>query len=228
LSVQTTTIGSLDCRVVVGDPNEDTVIFLHGYGANWDDLLPLHSYIGNGRKLNWIFPNAPLSVPMGPYSQARAWFPINMALFEQAMLTGKPRDLSKEDSPEFRESSKKVEELISSLAIDKGKLILGGFSQGAMLSLELSLRTGMPLKHLILMSGNPIAVERIFADVTSNVKPPVYQSHGRSDEVLSFEYAENLKNLLINNGYDVDFYPFHGGHEIPPGMIEDLNQRVFH
>jgi phospholipase/carboxylesterase len=58
----------------------------------------------------------------------------------------------------------------------------------------------------------------------------VLQSHGDEDQILPFEAAEWLRDLLVEAGCDVEFIPFHGPHTIPPvallRFIERLSELV--
>ena len=60
------------------DPKALTVICMHGYGADMRDLAPLAQELETKRPLRWLFPNAPEQLEWG----GRAWFPIDVAVFE--------------------------------------------------------------------------------------------------------------------------------------------------
>ena len=72
------------------DPKALTCVVMHGYGADMRDLAPLAPEIPVARPVRWIFPDGPEVLDWG----GRAWFPIDVAAFEEAQRTGKPRDLS--------------------------------------------------------------------------------------------------------------------------------------
>jgi phospholipase/carboxylesterase len=51
---------------------------------------------------------------------------------------------------------------------------------------------------------------------------PVLQSHGQRDELLSFGFAERLRDHLNEAGLDVTWVPHRGGHEIPGPVVDAL------
>jgi phospholipase/carboxylesterase len=111
-------------------------------------------------------------------------------------------------------------ELAARYAIEDRQLVLGGFSQGAMLSLDVALHRASAPAALILMSGTLLA-ETVWAPRFPRLAGvPILQSHGRADELLPFSIAELLRDSLRHAGAAVDFVPFVGGHEIPPLVLD--------
>ena len=51
---------------------------------------------------------------------------------------------------------------------------------------------------------------------------PVFQSHGKQDELLPHEGAERLRDTLIHAGLPVEWHSFRGGHEIPRSVLQRL------
>jgi phospholipase/carboxylesterase len=94
-------------------------------------------------------------------------------------------------------------------------LVLGGFSQGAMLSCELALRSQRPLAGLVLFSGARIAGTQWKPLYERRRGLRVFVSHGRKDDDLSFSAAESFQADLSASGWEVSWCPFDGGHEIP-------------
>jgi phospholipase/carboxylesterase len=179
----------------------------------------------------FAFPAAPLELPMG-FGDSRAWWHIDVMALEQAMARGEHRDMSKsvpEGLPEARAlASATVSALVDELS--PSHLVLGGFSQGAMLALDLTLHGDLELAGLALMSGTLLCEDEWRARAPSREGLKVVQSHGRLDPLLSFEMAERLRDLLKDAGLDVTFIPFRGAHEIPPTVlsgVEELLEEVF-
>lgn len=194
------------------------VFIFHGYGANGDDLKPLSSVLDPHQHYHWEFPNGPLELPHFFMGQARAWFPIDEARLNQQIQTGQKRDFQ---NREFKGAHKVLQEIVNwieTFDLSKG-FILGGFSQGSMLTVHLSqLLVQKPL-GLLLFSG--AIVDRKRLEVTGNQYPyPVFISHGNRDEIIPLEEGEYLKKFLENQGGEVSFHPFQGGHEIPREILE--------
>jgi phospholipase/carboxylesterase len=200
---------------------------LHGFGADNQDLASLSTVIADDRDITWIFPNAPLEVPIGPHMMGRAWFPIDMQAIEKAMQEGTHRDLTQQHSEEFFQAAMMVANLIEEIDHQPSQVILGGFSQGAMISCEVALKMESQLDALVILSGNPIALDGWTQQMPSKKGLKVFQSHGMQDQVLSFEKAKMLHDLLESHELDTCFVPFNGGHEIPMPVISELNKHVF-
>ena len=97
------------------------------------------------------------------------------------------------------------------------------FSQGAMLSTDLALRTDRPLAGLLLLSGTLLAASTWRDLAPRRAGLPVFQSHGSMDNLLPFAAAERLRALLTDSGLEVDWVQFRGGHEIPPPVLEGVH-----
>jgi phospholipase/carboxylesterase len=104
------------------------------------------------------------------------------------------------------------------------KIILGGFSQGAMLATEVTLTHPRKPAGLVIMSGTLICADRWAEKLKSCDGIPFIQTHGKNDAILGYNYAENLFNLLTDAGMSGDFVSFNGGHEIPQKTIDRIGQ----
>lgn len=206
-----------------------TLVLLHGFGAPGDDLAGLAEMITVPPGTTLVFPEAvrDLADLAGPmYRGARAWWMIDMARLEMAIRTGEIRDLTSEIPDGLTEAREAVARFLDALEKDEGialdRLVLGGFSQGAMLALDVALRTERKIAGLVLLSGTYIA-EREWQPLMSARKgTPVFQSHGAADPILPYELAEKLRDALGEAGLDVTFDRFEGGHEIPPSTMKRL------
>ena len=222
ISIETVELAGLTTRIVGNGPI--TCVLLHGFGAPGDDLVALAQYIPlpDPSLVRFVFPAAPIELG-GLYGDSRAWWRLDLARLEQDLRTGAVRDRRGEVPDGLVEARKQVDAFLTALkarySIDDSKLVLGGFSQGAMLSLDAALHRATPPAALILMSGTLIAESEwrpLYAKL-DNV--PVLQSHGRADSLLPFMIAEILRDDLTAAGAKVTFIPFNGGHEIPPPVL---------
>lgn len=201
------------------------VVLLHGFGAPGDDLVALAEVIDVPAGTRWLFPEGPLSLSFGP-SEARAWWMIDMARIAQDRAAGRVRDLS-QDIPKglapMREKLLAVlKEIEQQLGADPRKTVLGGFSQGAMLSCDAVLHSDRPYAGLILLSGNLLA-QPLWGPLMPKRKGlPVFQSHGLQDEILPYIGAERLRDALSQAGLAVEWHRFRGGHEIPEPVVQRL------
>ncbi|PJZ64906.1 esterase [Leptospira wolffii] len=217
-------VGPVQTAWIKGDPNGPFVIFLHGYGANAYDLLPLYSYMDVPEGTNFLFPQGILEVPIMPGYNGRAWFPIDMEALQRAMMAGGYRDFSDRYPNGLGEAREKVEEMIHSLGVPMDRIILGGFSQGSMLATDLALRADQKPKGLVILSGSLID-EKSWSQLAA--RTPGYrffQSHGRMDPVLGYPAAKKLETLLLDAGWVGELLAFPGGHEIPEVVLLGMNR----
>lgn len=100
--------------------------------------------------------------------------------------------------------------------IDRDRIALAGFSDGASYSLSLGLTNGDLFTHVMAFSAG-------FMEPAERVgRPAVFVSHGRDDPVLPFENASGeIVPQLEDWGYPVRFVPFEGGHEAPLEVSRD-------
>ncbi len=99
-------------------------------------------------------------------------------------------------------------------------MILGGFSQGAMLATDVALRLEEAPAGLIIWSGTLISEPEWRKRAPARRGLGVFQSHGRQDPLLPFLRAVALRDLLIEAGLEVDFLAFDGEHTIPLEALE--------
>ena len=219
-------IAGLTTHIVEGRPGTGqgtTTILLHGFGAPGDDLVALARYIdAPGR---FVFPEAPLELS-GMHGGARAWWLLDLVKLEQELRAGTPRDRSGElpdGLPAARtQVSRLVDQVQARFGIGDDAIVLGGFSQGAMLALDVALHRDAAPAGIVLMSGTLVAESAWGPRFAKLAKTPVFQSHGKADTLLPYSVAETLRDKLRAAGAVVEWHPFVGGHEIPPLVLHEL------
>jgi phospholipase/carboxylesterase len=223
-------VGGLDVRITggtdrLGGGSGPVVILLHGFGAPGDDLVSLADVLTVPTGTRFIFPEGPLSLSFGP-RDARAWWLIDMARIAADQSAGRIRDLSNEIpkglAPARETMLAFLKEVEQKFGADPRKTVLGGFSQGAMLSCDLMLRTTQPYAGLIQLSGTLLAIQEWAPLLQKRKGLPVFQSHGMQDELLPYVGAERLRDTLIHAGLSVEWHSFRGGHEIPRTVLQRL------
>jgi phospholipase/carboxylesterase len=149
-----------------------------------------------------------------------------MARFEADRAAGRVRDLSQEvprGLPQARESLETfVAALPRSLPIDFAQTVIGGFSQGAMLTCDLVMRTAHPFAGLIQLSSSLLAKQDWRPTIAKRIGLPVFQSHGTQDPILPYVMAERLCEEFAGAGLSVEWHAFRGGHEIPETVLRRL------
>lgn len=174
-----------------GDKPEQIVILLHGLGANGQDLIGLAPHFAKALpKAVFVSPDAPQPCDMAPVGFQ--WFSLQ-EWTPESILKG------------VREAAPVVEEFIEAQLkkYDLGydQLVLGGFSQGTMMSLYVAPRLKEKIAGVLGYSGALIWDES--ADVNALKKPPVCLVHGEADNVVPFEAYGHAKQGLEAAGFEV-------------------------
>ena len=199
------------------------VVLLHGYGAPADDLAPLGATLARSSGCLAVMPTAPEAAPGG--GSGRQWWPLG----EWRRRRASGEDLSGEIPPGMEDASRRIHGTLRTLearGIEHGRVVLAGFSQGAMLALDAGLTAARPIGGIAALSGTLVARDRWRAAVERHGAPPLLLTHGRQDPVLAFARAERLRDLLDDGGAQVELVEFDGGHTIPPRARERLIQFV--
>ncbi len=173
------------------------VVFLHGYGADGKDLIDLANPFGMALpNATFISPDAPQPCAMSP--QGRQWFPIEEIPKGAIKASIGLLDLIENETKKLNLTFKDV--------------ILIGFSQGAMMSMQCLLTNHEQLGAIIGYSG-ALREENIAAadDQILNGKhkfsdTPILLVHGQQDEVVPFQSLERSKNILNKIGFNVQTF----------------------
>ena len=239
MSIQRVELAGLTTRIVGPADAPVTVVLLHGFGAPGDDLVALSRVPevergglrptrGVDAPVRFVFPEAPLEL-VG-YGGGRAWWLLDLVKLEQELRAGTPRDRRDEvpdGLPAARvQLSRLLDQLKARFGVEDRQLVIGGFSQGAMLALDVALHREAPPAGIVVMSGTLVAEAEWQPRMTKLAGVPVLQSHGRNDMLLPFAIAQTLRDRLRAAGAAVDWHEFIGGHEIPPIVLDALGKLI--
>jgi phospholipase/carboxylesterase len=199
------------------------ILLCHGFGAGGDDLVPLAQALDLGPTVRWFFPEAPLELPWG----GRAWWEIDLARIQQQQRRGQRRAMAEETPPGLAEARAALEATLDELerahGVVRERLVIGGFSQGAMLTTEVAVHATRPFAGLALLSGTLLSEARWRAALgATGASLHAFVTHGRQDPLLPFEAAEALRDMLAAAGADVAWVAHDGQHEIPPAALRGL------
>jgi len=235
----TTQIGELTCHLIdqlpEGQSPKQVVILCHGFGAPGHDLVPLGPELlqlqpNLQETTRFIFPQAPLSLDSIGYIGGRAWWMLDVAAFNQAIATGQFRDQTKQLPDDLPKVSQMITNVVNHVVAEHNltmqQIVLGGFSQGAMATTDVALKLPESPAALCVMSGTLLCEDnwRELAQKRDNLK--VLQSHGRRDPILPFQAAEWLRDMLQENGAEVEFIAFDGVHTIPPELLNRFGEML--
>lgn len=184
------------------------VIFVHGYGADGNDLLGLADPLApHLPKTAFYAPDAPEPCVGNPFG--RQWFPIPWldGSSEAAAREGLIRAAA--DLNGF------IDRVLTEEGLEISALALVGFSQGAMMSLHVAPRRTAAVAGVVAISGRLLAPEALAAEAV--VKPPVLLIHGDQDEVVPFQDMSLAGNALVGAGFETYGHVMQGtGHGIAP------------
>ena len=194
-------------REPAGDP-EGALVLFHGRGADEDDLYPLLDALDPERRLLGLTPRGPLSLPPG----GAHWYALHR--------------LGYPDPETFRATYEEVAAWLGAIAeetgIAPGRTVLGGFSQGAVMSYALGLGPGRPRPAaLIALSGFVPSVPGFELDVDSTF-PPIAIGHGVYDDVIGVEWGRSARALLEEHGANVLYSEYPLPHTIDPRFVVRL------
>ncbi len=213
-----------------GGGNGPAILLCHGFGAAGDDLVSLARVIDAGRDVRWFFPEAPLELEIGPGMRGRAWWDIGMEQLMMHLMRGDIDSAMKrlDEVPDGLEAAKNalssvLDDLEKNHGVTRDRLVIGGFSQGAMLATEMFVSSDKPFAGLVVLSGTRLGGERWKSGLSrhgTNLHALV--THGRRDPLLPFGRAELLRDMMKGAGADVTWVPHGGAHEIPAVCLEAL------
>lgn len=224
-------LGTLTCRVfensdiAASHPIDRVVVLMHGFGAPGDDLAGLAPYLKAPIGTRLVFPEAPIDMGGG-----RAWWLIDWQERARFERSGDWEGYASLVPPGLAEANHAVNLMLSAIenqwGVPNEHLVLGGFSQGAMLALDVAAQRSRRPGKLVMLSGSIMGRPRWqpHLDVFKNTS--VFQSHGRTDAVLPFAIAEKLHHLMQEAGANVTWVPFAGGHAIPEPVLTGLQRFI--
>lgn len=186
------------------EPVKHLLVFLHGYGADADDLFPLAMQMAPALPATAIVSlEAPEEIPGGMLG-GRQWFPISR--IDKSEL-----DHGAQMARGYVNTA--LQSLKRRFDLQWSDIALFGFSQGCMMSLEVSLRLPEALGYVLGYSGALPAPERAATESTSF--PPYLLVHGEEDQVVPFTSMEAAAKTLAALGAPVETFPRPGlGHGI--------------
>jgi phospholipase/carboxylesterase len=209
--------------VVRGGEGPPTLLLLHGYGSSPADWEPFTRTISVPAATRFVFPEAPETTvpPDGPVG-GRAWWRLDL---ESHIAPGqKLPDLAATHPPGMDTAAALVRTLLHDIAWKPGgRVVLGGFSQGAMVASDLAFTTDDDIAALVLLSATPVDEDIWRQGLARRRGLRVFVSHGRSDAILPFASAERFQRELSDAGLVVTWVPFDGGHEVPTAVVVALN-----
>lgn len=191
-----------------GRPARQLVVFVHGYGADgndlidigraWQDLLPEAAFVS---------PHAP--EPCGQSPMGRQWFPLTQR---------EPQERWVGVNAAAPILNRFLDEELTRRGLPQEALSLVGFSQGTMMSLHVGLRRAVAPAAIVGYSGMLVLPpdgdpDKLAAAIRA--KPPVLLVHGDEDELIPPQALFHASQGLAALGLPVEWHLSQGlGHGI--------------
>jgi len=194
-------------RPAAGDPAGGLVL-IHGRGASERDLAPLADELDPERRLVVLCPRGPLSLPPG----GAHWY----------RLGGLGTPDGSTFMPTYKQLVAWLEAVLAEQGVDITHTVIGGFSQGAVMSWALGLGQGRPTPAGILaLSGFMPTVEGFQLDLD---RPGLRAAigHGTHDPVIGVEWGRDARDRLRAAGIEPLYRESPMGHTIDPRFLDEL------
>jgi phospholipase/carboxylesterase len=190
------------------DQPEGLLVLFHGRGADENDLFGVLDLLDPERKLLGVTPRGPLSLPPG----GAHWYALG------GLGTPDPETFT----PTFEAVSQWLDELAAETGIPPAKTVLGGFSQGGVMTYALGLGKGRPRPAaMITLSGFVPSVPGLELDLAPPL-PPLAIGHGTYDPVIGVEWGRKARELFEEAGADVLYREYPLPHTIDPRFALEL------
>lgn len=204
-----------------GEGDGPVVVLLHGMGSRPEDMVSFADRTDLPVGTRFVFPYAPTPThPSAGREGGFVWWSLGDDFAD-------PR---RHRYPAMEVVRRQVIALLDELEVEYGvtsdRIVLGGFSQGAMLATDLALHDARPLAGLALMSGTFLSEGAWRPRFASRRGLRTMISHGSHDPLLPFAASAELEQALKQAGWDVTFVPFRGQHEIPPIVLQALGRLI--
>ncbi len=197
--------------------NYPMIMLLHGFGAHMGDLASLAPAI-DPEGYVYIFPNAPIPFEIGPGATGYGWtYPRRI-----------PQELRRADDVDSVVDmlATLVDEVAEHYATKRGEVILGGFSQGGMMTYRYGLPNPDKFKGLAALSAVAPDEDTMREKLPADRSQPIFVAHGTSDMVIEVQMARDTLEFLKAEGYKPLYHEYAMGHEISQQTLTDLAEWI--
>ncbi|MFL5819176.1 MAG: alpha/beta hydrolase [Solirubrobacteraceae bacterium] len=195
-------------RPAAGEP-AGALVLMHGRGTGEDDMFPLLDVFDPQRRLVGVAPGGPLALaPAGKH-----WYAVRRIGYPDPATF----------ATTFAALAEWVDAIPQELGVPPERTILGGFSQGAVMSYALGLAAGRPTPAGILaLSGFIPTVDGLVLEIEGREGLPVAIAHGTNDQVIGVEWGRTARDALRAAGADVTYLESPVAHTLDPRELPTL------
>ena len=194
------------------DPDREypLIFLLHGYGSNMSDLANLTPAISRTEYL-YVCPNAPVAFDLGMGQTGYAWANLYGNTYDQEAMASEERFM------DF------LEELEAAYRVRQDLLILGGFSQGGMMTYQMGIPRPEKFAGLFALSSTVKSPDLIIPRLPQRRDQPIFVAHGTVDMIAEIKAGRGSIDLLQDWGFDPEYHEYEGmAHEIWQEVIDDF------
>lgn len=197
-------------REAAGHP-EGLIVLFHGRGADEHDLFPLFDIFDPAGRLMGVTPRGPLDLPPG----GAHWYVVRQVGFPDPATF----------DPTFERASRWLDAFVADHGLSWDRVVLGGFSQGAVMSYALGLGAGRPSPRAIAaFSGFIPTVDGFDVDLERPTKMMV--GHGTYDPVIGVEFGRAARERLEEAQMDLLYREYPLPHTIDPDFAHEVGERI--
>ncbi|MDB5942289.1 MAG: phospholipase [Ramlibacter sp.] len=196
------------------------LVLLHGVGSNEQDLFGLAPQVPP--QFHVLSLRGPLTLGPGSY----AWFTFSVGADGRRAIDAAQEAASR---PLI---ARTVQAAAAQLQVPPQRVVVGGFSQGGVMSLSLLLTRPELLHAAMVMHG------RLLPEVLPLRAPPerlqgrrLWVSHGTEDGMIPLTSARQIRDTVAALPVELAYHEFPGGHELRPAelraamdWLQDLTQ----
>lgn len=204
----------------IGKSPKHSIIWLHGLGADGEDFVPLAEEMNLPVAIRYIFPHAPKQpVTINGGFIMRSWYDIAEARID-----------ARQDETGIRASQTEIEKIIAqekARGVAACNIFLAGFSQGGAIALHTGLRQTERLGGILALSTYLPLHERFTTEASHEAKDtPIFMAHGRSDPVVPYALGKASRDLLQQQGYQIDWHEYGMQHSVCQEEVGDIERWI--
>ena len=182
-----------DSIIKSGNDNKNAIIFLHGYGANSNDLIGIANvWIDSLPNTIFLSPNAPFEC--GFAENAYQWFELT-SISPQSIGEGLEKA-----GPFLNEY---IDHVSKTYKVNEKNIFFVGFSQGTMMGLYHLCKRKNQCAGLLGYSGLLFENENFNSEIKSRF--PIKLYHGKKDELINYQNSVEASKKLKDMGFKIDF-----------------------
>jgi predicted esterase len=160
----------------------------------------------------YAFPNGPYEVDLGMYGSGDSWSADRPGVVP----------IENDNTTIDEKLDVCLAEILEATGATLGNIVLGGFSQGAGVTLRYGLLRPESFAGLVVLSGFFRDADTVRELLPAERTQPIFMVHGRQDPMIALESARETKAFLEDNGYAPEYHEYDMPHTISEDVLKDL------